>query len=150
MRNVDVSNLSLRPRPLQASSKPRRDRCRKCGGKLKEKLCTVIDGLGPVTELFCPKCERPMPPPRPQPQPKPRRKSARAKTRPAYDPQIGAEIYRLLVGWRQLTPEQLDERIRQVRRLAAKCHLGEAVWRVIDKMHARLRTGVHARSADVA
>ena len=79
-----------------------------------------------------------------------RRKSARAKRRPAYDPQVGAEIYQLLVGWRQLTPLQLEDRVQQIRRLAAKCHLGPPVWHAIDKMRARLRAGVYARSGDVA
>jgi hypothetical protein len=89
--------------------------------------------------------------PRPlQPRSRPRRKSVRAKTRPAYDPQVGAEIYQLLVGWRQLTPGQLDERVRQIRRLATKCHLGPPVWAVIDKMRTRLRAGVYAGSADIA
>ena len=89
----------------------------------------------------------------PQPRSKPRRvrrKSAKVKTRAAYDPEVGAEIYRLLVGWRQLTPEQLDDRVHQIRRLATRCHLGEPVWAIIDKMRARLRAGVYARSADIA
>jgi len=79
-----------------------------------------------------------------------RRKSARAKTKPPYDPEVGAEIYRLLVGWRQLTPLQLEDRVHGIRLLAAKCHLGPPVWHAIDKMRARLRAGVYARSADVA
>jgi hypothetical protein len=91
-------------------------------------------------------------PPQPPPPPKPkrvRRKSAKAKPRPAYDPQVGAEIYRLLVGWRGLTPEQLEDRIREIRRLATRCHLGPPVWAAIDKMRTRLRAGVYARSGDM-
>ena len=126
--------------PKEPPAKPRRvlksDRCRKCGGKLKRKVWTTIAGL-PVTELTCPRCEGP--------QPKPRRKSAQTKARPAYDPEIGAEIYRLLVGWRSLSPAELDSRVHQIRRLATRCHLGPPVWAAIDKMRARLRTGVHAR-----
>jgi hypothetical protein len=93
-------------------------------------------------------------PPLPQPRRKSRRtapsKSAKAKTRLAYDPVIGAKIYKLLVGSRSLTPAELDDRIHQIRQLATKCHLGPPVWAAIDKMRMRLRTGVHARSADIA
>ena len=86
----------------------------------------------------------------PQPPSKPRRvrrKAAKVKTRPAYDPQVGAEIYRLLVGWRGLTPEELEGRVREIRRLATRCHLGPPVWAAIDRMRAKLRGGVHAQSA---
>jgi hypothetical protein len=92
-----------------------------------------------------------IPPPSQPPSPRrARRKPAKAKTPLAYDPVIGAEIYRLLVGSHLLTPEQLDDRIHQIRQLAIKCHLGPPVWAAIDKMRMRLRTGVHPRSGDVA
>ena len=89
----------------------------------------------------------------PQPPSKPRRvrrRSPKVKTRPAYDPEVGAAIYRLLVGWRGLTPAELEDRVHQIRRLATKCHLGPPVWAAIDKMRARLRAGVYARSGDSA
>src|SRR5262245_25606511 len=90
----------------------------------------------------------PLPPPsKPQ---RVRRKPARPKPRLSYDPEFGAEIYRLLVRWRSLSPEELDDRVREIRRLATKCHLGPPVWAAIDKMRARLRAGVYARSGDVA
>jgi len=83
----------------------------------------------------------------PPPQPKPRRvrrKSARAEPRLDYDPAVGAAVYHLLVGWRGLTLGELDDRVREIRRLAARYHFPPQIWGVVDRMRARLKSGVHA------
>ena len=96
-----------------------------------------------TTATLCP----PQPPSKPR---RARRKSAKAKPRLDYDPEVGAAVYHLLVGWRRLTLGELDDRVREVRRLAARYHFPPQICGVVDRMRARLKSGVHARSADVA
>ena len=44
------------------------------------------------------------------------------------------EVASLIVGWRQLAPEELAERILAIQRVAADRHLSEDVWTVVDRM----------------
>jgi hypothetical protein len=45
-----------------------------------------------------------------------------------------------LVGWRDLSPDQLAARIRQIQRVAVEQHLSASAWRVVDQMRAKLRS----------
>jgi hypothetical protein len=90
-----------------------------------------------------------LPPPQ-EPSLKPKRVWRRSpKTRPRmdYDPAVGAAVYRQLTGYWDASPGELRERIRQIQWLATQCRLPAQVWHVVDRMRARLRSGVHARSA---
>jgi hypothetical protein len=44
-----------------------------------------------------------------------------------------------MVGWRDLPPKDLAERVLQIWRLAEERHLPGDVWHVLDAMRARLK-----------
>jgi len=82
-------------------------------------------------------------------QPKPRRRAPKARPRQPGN-RAQQEVFWLNRHKRYLTPAEMADRIRDIQRLAVRHRLGPADWAIVDKLRARLATGVHARSGDFA